>query len=297
MYAPTTVRIPGEEATLVADTFGDHHDPPVVLLHGGGQTRHSWRATGSTLAQAGWYAIAVDLRGHGNSDWSATGNYGLSSFTADVHRIAEHMSTPPVLIGASIGGIASLAAVGQKPTMALGLVMVDVSPFVQTNAARLIRQFMSANIDGFASMTEVIDAVKEYLPHRSWESDRCYLRRHLRRRGGRLYWHWDPELIDAPLAPGDGEDPLIDPPRLRQAAASLRLPTMLIRGSQSQVLSITDASNFLNLVPHAEFVSIDGAHHMVAGDDNDAFGEVVASFLERRIRPQIRLRAQERSIT
>lgn len=292
MYAATTVRIPGEDATLVADTFGDRRDPPVVLLHGGGQTRHSWRATGSTLAQAGWHAIAVDLRGHGSSDWSATGSYGLGSFAADVHRIVEHMSTPPVLIGASIGGAASLAAVGQDPHLALGLVLVDVSPYVQSHGVSEVRRFMAANLDGFTSMQEVVDAVKGYVPHRPWQPDIDYLRRHVREDGGRLYWHWDPSILDAPLGPGEGDDPLIDPPKLIQAATSLRIPTMLIRGTESRVMGANDAANFLDLVPHAEFVTVDDAHHMVVGDKNELFGDIVAEFLERRIRPRIRLRHQ-----
>jgi pimeloyl-ACP methyl ester carboxylesterase len=82
---------------------------------------------------------------------------------------------------------------------------------------------------------------------------------------------------------------LIDPARLGAAASSLRLPTLLVRGGESDVLSVDDSIRFLDLVPHAEFASVAGAHHMVAGDDNAVFENVLGDFLERRVRSRLRL--------
>ena len=145
------LKIPAGEVTLAADAFGDPADPPVVLLHGGGQTRHSWGAAATDLGSSGWYAVTVDLRGHGESDWSPDHVYGMDRFSGDVVRIVEYLGRPPVLIGASLGGNAALAALGHYPELALGLVLVDVSPFLQPAGASRIRAFMTAQAEeGFA---------------------------------------------------------------------------------------------------------------------------------------------------
>lgn len=283
----STIEIPGDGVTLVADAYGDPTNPPVVLLHGGGQTRHSWRHTGMDLAAGGWYAVAVDQRGHGESGWSADGRYSLTRFANDIVTIVEYLGTHPVLVGASLGGAASLAALGEQPTLALGLVLVDVAPFIRIEGASRIRRFMTATPDGFGSVSEAADAVAAYLPHRPRPRNLDGLRRNLREADGRLFWHWDPELLANSMERPVQRNTLMDPARLAAAAAALRVPTLLVRGGQSDVLGIDEVRHFLDAVPHAEFTSIDGAHHMVAGDDNAVFGALLGDFLERRVRSRL----------
>ncbi|GAA2312834.1 alpha/beta fold hydrolase [Streptomyces violaceusniger] len=286
----TTLRIAADGGVvLVADAYGDRADPPVVLLHGGGQTRHSWRATAHELAEAGWYTLPVDQRGHGESGWSPDGRYGLDRFAGDVVRIAEFLGRPPVLVGASLGGNASLAALGHRPELALGLVLVDVSPFFQPKGADRIRGFMSSGTEGFASLEEAADAVAAYLPHRTRPRSTEGLRKNLREVDGRYFWHWDPAFLSGTGGRAAGRDTLIDPDRLGAAARSLRVPTLLVRGGASDVLGVADATRFLDLVPHAEYADIEGAHHMVAGDDNTVFGRVLGEFLERRVASRLAL--------
>ena len=284
-----TVRISARGVTLIADAYGDPAAPPVVLLHGGGQTRHSWRSTAADLGGAGWYALAADLRGHGESVWSPDGYYGLDAFAADVVAIASYLGRPPVLVGASLGGNASLAALGHHPELALGLVLVDVSPFLQPEGTSRIRQFMTGRPEGFASLDEAADAVAAYLPHRPRPRNVEGLRKNLREVNGRFFWHWDPAFLRAPTDGAVQRNPLIDPARLGAAAMSLRIATLLVRGEQSDVLSVSDSRRFLELVPHAEFADVEGAHHMVAGDDNAVFDRVLGDFLERRVRSRLRL--------
>lgn len=283
----TTVTIAAGDVQLVADTFGDPAQPPVVLLHGGGQTRHSWRATGRELADAGWHTLAVDLRGHGESGWSPDGRYDLDRFADDVIAIATHLRRPPVLVGASLGGLASLAALGHQPELARGLVLVDVSPFVQPSGTDRIRDFMTSRPDGFDSLREVADAIAEYLPHRPRPRNLDGLRKNLREVDGRFVWHWDPAFLAQAADQPVHRNALLDPARLSAAARTLRIPTLLIRGGQSDVLSISDVRQFLELVPHAEFCNIADAHHMVAGDDNSTFDGALADFLHRRVRSRI----------
>lgn len=275
---------------LAADAYGDPADPPVVLLHGGGQTRHSWGATAADLGSSGWYSVTVDLRGHGESGWSPDGVYGLDRFAGDVERIVDYVGSAPVLVGASLGGNASLAAIGRHPTLALGLVLVDVSPFLQPAGTSRIRDFMAAKTEeGFGSLDEVADSIAAYLPHRPRPKNLEGLKKNLRQVDGRWFWHWDPAFLSSPLDQAVQRNPLIDPASLGAAASGLRLPTLLIRGGESDVLSVEDSLRFIDLIPHAEFASVSGAHHMVAGDDNAVFEDVLSDFLDRRIRSRLRL--------
>jgi len=288
--AAQQLSIPSADVTLAVDAYGDDRCPPVVLLHGGGQTRHSWTATAADLGSRGWHAITVDLRGHGDSGWSTDGVYALDRFAGDVIRIAEFLGRPPVLVGASLGGNASLAALGARPDLALGLVLVDVSPFLQPAGANRIREFMSAHArEGFASLEEAAVEIAKYLPHRQRRSNPGGLRKNLREVDGRWYWHWDPAFLASSDDQAVQRNTLIDPARLGAAARSLRVPTLLVRGGQSDVLSVDDAVRFLELVPHAEFASVADAHHMVAGDDNDVFEQVLWDFLDRRVRSRLQV--------
>ncbi|WP_349306981.1 alpha/beta hydrolase [Rhodococcus sp. USK13] len=258
-------------------------DPTIVFLHGGGQTRHSWDVSATRLCSDSWSTLNVDLRGHGSSRWSASRSYGLDHFAADIDAIVDSLTSPPVLVGASLGGAAALASLGQRPLSARGLVLVDVSPFVQSSGADRIRDFMTSHAGGFASLDEAADAVAAYLPHRPRPRNSEGLRKNLRQRGNRWHWHWDPAFLSSAFDQPVHRDRLIDPARLGAAAATLRIPTMLIRGGKSDVLDREDVRRFLRVVPHTEYVEIADAHHMVAGDDNSVFDTVLSDFLQRRI--------------
>jgi pimeloyl-ACP methyl ester carboxylesterase len=273
---------------LVADVSGEDDAPPVVLLHGGGQTRHSWGTTLSVLGAAGWRAYSVDLRGHGASAWAADGDYTLEAFAGDVRAIAQSLPRPPALVGASLGGLASLAAIGEYPdeTVASALVLVDVAPRTEQTGRERIGAFMAEHMDdGFASLDEVADAIQRYNPHRPRPTNLSGLEKNLRRRDGRWYWHWDPRFLTGRLGGGDEtRSSLVDPQRLEQAARAIKVPTLLVRGRVSDLLSEQGARELLELVPQAQLVDVGGAGHMVAGDRNDLFNDAVVAFLQT-VRP------------
>jgi pimeloyl-ACP methyl ester carboxylesterase len=270
---------------IVADAAGDPADPPVVLLHGGGQTRHSWGTTLGAVAARGWRAYAIDLRGHGESQWAADGDYTLDAFAGDVLAISHVLDQPPALVGASLGGIASLAAIGEHTdeTVARALVLVDVAPRIEEQGRMRIGLFMMEHMEsGFASLDEVADAIQAYNPHRPRPSDLGGLQKNLRRGDdGRWYWHWDPAFIGGRLgSPDETRSSIVDPERLGKAARALTVPTLLVRGRVSDLLSEEGAQELLELVPHAQLVDVAGAGHMVAGDRNDLFNDAVVHFLE-----------------
>jgi peroxiredoxin len=274
---------------LVGEERGHRGDPLAVLLHGGGQTLHSWGNTADVLAAGGWHAVSLDARGHGRSDWSPGGDYRLVSFASDVKHFVEGTSNgPPFLIGASLGGLTSILLAGEvAPGIAAGIVLVDIVPDMEPAGADRIREFMSANTaTGFASLDEVAEAIAVYNPHRPRPTDLSGLTKNLRQRNGRWYWHWDPAFIDpsTELAPSE----ITDTARMHRAVDAIvdrGTPVMLLRGRTSDLVTPEKAAAFCDRYPTVEFVDISGAGHMVAGDRNDAFTEAVADFLDRRRPP------------
>lgn len=270
---------------LAVEVAGPDAGPPVVLLHGGGQTRHAWGGTQSELAARGFRAIAVDLRGHGESDWAADGDYSPVTIAHDLLALIEWTGGLPALVGASLGGLTALIATGESPVpVASALVLVDVTPRVNLAGSRRILAFMRANPEGFRDLSEAADAVASYIPHRPRPSENSGLARNLRTGAdGRLRWHWDPALIDFP----DADRP-IPTERLLQAARRVTVPTLLVQGALSDVVTTDTAAELRALIRHAEHVTVSNAGHMVAGDQNDLFTAAVVEFLERVV-PRRRL--------
>jgi non-heme chloroperoxidase len=280
---PRPLRLTGHGGLpLAADAWGDPAAPPVVLLHGGGQTRHAWGGTAEALAREGWRAIAVDLRGHGESGWAPDGDYSFEAFVNDVRAWVGSFGRPPVLVGASLGGISALLAEGEaREPLCAALVLVDIAARIEREGAVRIIEFMKARPEGFATLEEAADAVSSYLPHRKRPRDLAGLARNLRRDpNGRWRWHWDPAFLE----PGRGPQPGQDTGRLERAARALRVPTLLVRGRLSDLLSEEGARHFLSLAPHARFADVSEAGHMVAGDRNDLFTEAVVDFLRSALR-------------
>ncbi|MEI2654122.1 MAG: alpha/beta hydrolase [Microthrixaceae bacterium] len=264
---------------IEADAYGDASARPVLLLHGGGQTRHSWGSTAATLATAGWYAVAYDQRGHGASGRSPSGHYEPGRFAEDLVEIATTFEQPPVVVGASLGGLAALLAEGVlAPGLFAGIVLVDITPRQEREGVNRIVSFMlDRAVEGFGSLDEAADAVAAYQPHRNRPRDHSGLQKNLRLDAdGRWRWHWDPELFNS----DNGLHAAQEPGRFVAAAAQLTLPTLLVRGKLSDLVSEETAQEFLELVPHAQFVDVSGAGHMVAGDRNDRFCDAVVEFLE-----------------
>ncbi len=261
--------------TIAGDAWGDPNGPLVLLLHGGGQTRHAWKGTGEKLGAAGYYAVALDARGHGDSDWAP--RYGHDLMVADLVAVVEALGgRRPVLVGASMGGGVSLEAVGDDHVDATALVLVDMAPRLEPEGVDKILAFMDGRPEGFASLDEVADAIASYQPHRERPRNTEGLGKNVRLGpDGRYHWHWDPNWR--------GSKPDLEVMYQRQAACArkLTLPTLLVRGGLSDVLSEEGAQSFLELCPHASYVNVTGASHMVAGDRNDIFATSVIEFLAR----------------
>lgn len=275
---------------LAADVAGPADGPTVVLLHGGGQTRHAWHGTWRYLVEHGWRAWTVDLRGHGDSEWSGDGQYEMQSFADDVTEIARSIGSetgrPPVLVGASLGGLSSLISIaGADPQadLARGLVLVDVAHKLEERGTDRIGAFMTDNLDGFATLDDAADAIAAYNPHRPRPTNLDGLAKNLRQGpDGRWRWHWDPRFVVGKFGSADETRfTTVGPNLLERSADALAVPTLLVRGRSSDLLSEEGAREFLERVPHAEFADVAGAGHMVVGDRNEVFNTAVLDFLDR----------------
>jgi pimeloyl-ACP methyl ester carboxylesterase len=276
-----TVKFRGVDGlTLIADEWNrdiESDRPSVLFLHGGGQNRYSWKGTGQILADEGLHVVALDSRGHGDSDRAADANYSVDALCADTLAVLDQIGRPTILIGASMGGMTALpAAYEAGPEKVTKLVLVDVVPRYEKDGSARIREFMSSGVNGFESLDEAAEAVAAYLPHRTKPRSTEGLKKNLRYRDGRWYWHWDPAFLTAPI-----DDRFVRVEKLERAAINLSIPILLIRGRLSDVVSEEGVKHFLETVPRAEFVELSGAGHTAAGDDNDAFSEVVVQFVNR----------------
>ncbi|MCK8493744.1 alpha/beta hydrolase [Spirosoma sp. RP8] len=274
---------------VTAEAVGNPANQPVLLLHGGGQTRHSWGDSAHVLADAGWYAIALDARGHGDSDWSPKAHYTLDDLAHDLRAVIAQLDRKPALVGASMGGMTALIAEGERPagsdSLCTAIVLVDIAPRAEQKGIERIFSFMSRNLDGFASLDEAADAVASYLPNRARPSDHSRLEKNLRFRQGRYYWHWDPKMLALWQRNSAPDQQLQHEERLYRAARSLTVPTLIVRGGISDVVSENVMAEFLDAVPHAQSISVAQAGHMVAGDSNHAFTRAVIDFLTNNVPP------------
>ena len=285
-----TIRIAATEGLqLTADEWGNPSGAPVVMCHGAGQNRHAWKNTADTLAGRGWFVTTVDARGHGDSDWSTEAHYDSEDNGRDIVALLKRFDRPPAIVGASMGGMASLAA-QRTATRQLysAVILVDITPHFDPEGARRIISFMSGNPDGFADLDKAADAIAAYNPHRPRPADASGLTRVLRQRpDGRWVWRWDPAYVTS--KPGFGSDKENDMAAhmeltsriMSEGAQAVNVPMLLVRGGQSDLVTPEAVRGFRDLVPEAEFVDVAGTGHMVAGDDNDAFTEAVAEFLTR----------------
>ncbi len=277
---PTPLRFTSDDVTIAADRRGDPADPPVVFLHGGGQTRHSWGRAAEVVAEHGWCTYTVDSRGHGESEWSEASNYALRHFARDLVAVAEQIDGEPVVVGASLGGLTALLAMGRERIgLGRGLVLVDIVPEMEQAGTDRIGGFMATHAEvGFGSLDEAAAAVAAYNPRPGRTVDPDGLRKNLRERNGRWYWHWDPRFMEH-LGRTNGQSELFDEALLMDCARTIAVPKMLVRGRMSDVVTDEAARRFVDAVPGTGYVDVADAAHMVAGDKNDVFRAAVLDFL------------------
>ncbi len=249
---------------------------PLVYAHGFGQTQAAWERSAQQLAFHGFAGLTYDARGHGSSGRNpADLAYQGEQFADDLINVVGECAQPPVLVGASMGGIFGMLAEARWPGLFHAMVLVDITPRWETAGMERILAFMSAFPEGFDSLEHAADVIAAYLPHRSTRKSPQELRGLLRQNEeGRWQWHWDPRLIDE-LA----RDSQQHQGAIAEAARQLQCPVLLISGGRSDLVSAQTVAEFQQLVPHARHIHRPKATHMVAGDENDSFTTHVMEYL------------------
>lgn len=268
---------------LAHSSIGDPAAPAVVFAHGGGQTRHAWKAAAEAVALEGHRSIAMDLPGHGDSDWAADGDYSLEAIARDLMGIAEQLAPRgirPHVAGASLGGLAATVAAGRLPRDAfMSVTLFDIGPNMDAVGVTKVVGFMGAHIEnGFESLKQAADLFAIYLPHRPRPKDLNGLRKNLRQDNERRWrWRLDPAFIKdimrrrAVARTGD----------IKQAIQNICVLLNLIRSHMSELVSEESVTTFRALAPDAHCTDVAGAGHMVAGDRNDIFTDAIATVLRQ----------------
>lgn len=271
---PDRLRLPGDGLTLAADAYGDPAAPPVLFFHGGGQGRRAWGRTARMVGEAGFRGITLDLRGHGDSEWAADGDYHVDAFARDVERLLEWGDRPTALVGASRGGQAALIGAARHPQLVSLVMLADVVPRMAMGGVSRIQQFLERSLAGFATPDEAADCLSEMLD-KPRPPDSSGLRKVMRTGDdGRLYWMWDPDTVRPEFIAPPSEFELVE-----QAAQGFSRPIVMVRGTESDMVSTESVAHFRRITPQLITHEAEGAGHMFTGDTNDGFASALLDHL------------------
>jgi flavin reductase (DIM6/NTAB) family NADH-FMN oxidoreductase RutF/pimeloyl-ACP methyl ester carboxylesterase len=261
---------------IAGTAFGSPDNPSVLLLPSHGQTREFWYGSAAALAEAGRYAICVDLRGHGDSAPSPDGQYGLDAYIGDLRAILAALPNRAVVVTAGLGALIAMAAVGEgAPDLVSGLALVDANIWVEQAVASHMGQALESRTMGFDDPVKIVDAIAAAYPSEPRPVTDRIMAAYARREDGRFSWRGDPKAL------ASGSPPEFEA-RLTDAVARLSCPVTLIRGSLNATVSSAVTEKLQALIRGAEIAEIEGAGHYATSDREDDFNAILLDFLERK---------------
>jgi len=269
------LRIAGADGlTLAAEAYGAAEAPPILFLHGGGQSRSAWRGAAQAIAGEGYRTLTIDIRGHGESDWSPDGEYGFDRYVADLRAIIDWLGRPAILVGASLGGHIATVAAARLPKHIAALALADVTPWLDEENSDDIRAAMRRSALGFDTLAEAAASVNA-LRGAPDGSDGERLRRHMREGDdGLFYWRWDVRFLNDEFVRHGGEGGMF-----AAAVAALAVPVLLMHAEHSNIVDEAQVARFREVLPTLAYEKIPGVGHMVAGDDNAPYLPALRRFL------------------
>jgi len=259
---------------LVADVFGERGSS-VLLLHGGGQTRHSWRETAQRLARSGATAYALDQRGHGDSGWSSAGAYSIQDHARDIAGFVARLALRrPIVAGMSMGGINAIAYAVEHASALRALVSIDVGPDVQFEPVERLMQGLGA-YRHFQSPEDAAERLSKLGARRARSLLKDTLSWNLRQeRDGTWTWKYDPRTLVGLSA----EDILAPRKPLWDVLGRISCPVLVVRGGDSEIFSEGDAEKLTRHLPHAVCVTVPNARHSVQTDNPRGLAEALTAF-------------------
>jgi esterase len=258
--------------------WGTAGKKPLLFLHGGGLTAHTWDLVCLAL-RADYRCLALDLRGHGDSEWSPEMDYGIAAHSGDVEALIDHLGLDGLgLVGMSLGGLTAIAYAGRHAARLSALVIVDSGPEGREEGARRIQEFVAAPAE-FASIDEVIERALSFNPRRDPKLLRRSLQHNLRRMpDGRLTWKHDRRH----RAKFDAEEWARRRQGLWDEVARITCPTLVVRGGRSDVFHDEDAEKLAKALPRGSWVRVEDAGHTVQGDNPRGLVAELRRFLDPR---------------
>jgi len=234
--------------------------PEILLVHGRAQNAHTWDTVALALGRP---LVAVDLPGHGHSDWRGDHDYSPEVLAGALGEAIEVFAREArLVVGMSLGGLASIRLAATRPELVGSLVLVDITPGVDAAKARAVTGMISGP-ETFGSFGEILDWTVRHNQRRSLESlRRGVLHNAFEAPDGSWVWRWDPRGRSIPAA-GTGATPVAE---LWDDLGRTRMPLALVRGSRSQVVDDSDVAELLARRPTCRVFSVEGAGHSVQGD-------------------------------
>ena len=262
---------------IAGTAFGSSDDPPVLLLPSLGQTREFWFGSAQALADAGRFAICVDLRGHGDSEHSPDGHYQLDAYIGDLRAVLAALPSRAVVVSAGLGALVAIAAVGEgAPDLVTGIALVDANIWVDKRVATRLSEAIERRTVDFDDPSKIVDAIAAAYPSEPRPtSTKRIMSAYARRADGHFEWRGDPRALLA------ADFPAMEP-RLTAAVGRISVPVALIRGSLNETVSRGTTERLRGLIRDAEIAEIEGTGHYAASDREDDFNAILLDFLERK---------------
>ena len=256
--------------------WGRPNARPIVLLHGGHQSAHSWDLVSLHLAQ-NYRILALDQRGHGDSEWARDVTYSSQEMSLDAEAFIEAMHLEqPILIGHSMGGRNAMLLIRHGRASLRAAVIVDVGPELSDQGRAAIAGFVRGNQE-FDNLEHFISNVRQYDPYRPREHiERTVKYNMLERADGKYISKCDPTPRRLGIARPDGPQENIT----LQDAATFKLPVLLVRGANSNVLAADAAEHFAAALPHGRLVTVPDCGHNVHGQNTKGFIQALNPFLD-----------------
>jgi pimeloyl-ACP methyl ester carboxylesterase len=286
--SPASFHLP-DERQIIANRirlhyleWGETTLPPVVFLHGGSLTAHTWDLICLSLSDR-YRCIAIDMRGHGESEWPADADYALETMAEDIGGVIDQLALQrPVVVGMSLGGLTSLRLAGERSATLAGLVIVDVGPDLHTDGAQQIVAFTQQDQE-MDSVEDFVARAMRFNSTRRPELLRRSLLHNLRKLpSGRWTWKWDKRRMHAP----DFERMKADHARLWDSVAKIVCPTLIVRGDRSRVFFDADGEKLAGAIEGASFVVVENSGHTVQGDNPRGLLDVLEPFLAASVARQ-----------
>jgi esterase len=279
------LRPPLDKNILVNNTFRLHYidweSPfsgahPIVFLHGGGLNAHTWDLVALQL-RTRYHCLALDLRGHGDSEWSPEMDYRLETFVSDVVGFVDALNLRRIsLVGQSLGGLIAMSAGTRLNDRLISIVIVDIGPEMRIEGVSRIMSFLEEEI---GSIDELIERAVRFNPRRNPAMLRRTLLYNLRPLpdGG---WMWKHDRRRRPRDASDAE--VINSFKsLWGAVDAIHCPVLIVRGEESDVFAAEDAAKLSRAFSNAELRVVPGAGHNVQGDNPVGLAHVLSDFLSR----------------